>query len=44
MTDQPVNERDRRKKLALIIFQIVFYGYLLVMFLIQLNMYAHRDW
>ena len=39
-----MNERDRRKKRALIVFQIAIYGYLLVMFLIQLNMYATRNW
>jgi hypothetical protein len=39
-----MNDRDRRKKRALIVFQIAIYGYLLVMFLIQLHMYATRNW
>lgn len=37
-------DRDRRRKRALMVFQILIYGYLFTMFLIQLHMYAHRDW
>ena len=36
MKEQPISERDRRRRRALIVFQIVIYGYLLVMFLIQI--------
>lgn len=39
-----MNEQDRRRRRALIVFQIVMYGYLLAMFLIQLHMYLTRDW
>ena len=39
-----MNEQDRRRKRALIVFQIVAYGWLLAMFLIQLHMYLVRDW
>ncbi len=39
-----MNEQDRRRRRALIVFQIVIYGYLLAMFLIQLNMSLSRDW
>jgi hypothetical protein len=39
-----VNERDRQRKRALIIFQIFIYGYLLLMFGIQLSMWATRNW
>lgn len=39
-----MNEQDRRRKRALIVFQIAMYGFLLAMFLIQLNMSLHRDW
>jgi hypothetical protein len=44
MKEQPISERDRRRRRALIVLQIVCYGYLLVMFLIQLQMYSVRDW
>jgi hypothetical protein len=44
MKDEPISTRDRRRRRALIVFQIVIYGYLLVMFLIQLRMYSQRDW
>lgn len=39
-----MNDQDRKRKRALIVFQIAIYGYLLAMFLIQLNMYFTRDW
>ncbi|CAM2800597.1 hypothetical protein SKPI104516_04040 [Skermania piniformis] len=39
-----MNEQDRRRKRALIVFQIAMYGFLLTMFLIQVNMLMHRDW
>jgi len=39
-----MNEQDRKRKRALIVFQIVIYGFLLTMFLIQMNMYMNRDW
>jgi hypothetical protein len=44
VSEQPISERDRRRRRALIVFQLVCYGYLLVMFLIQLHMYSVRDW
>jgi hypothetical protein len=44
MKEEPISARDRRRRRALIVFQIVIYGYLLVMFLIQLRMYSQRDW
>lgn len=44
MREQPISERDRRRRRALNVFQIVVYGYLLVMFLIQLHMRSVRDW
>ena len=39
-----MNERDRQRKRALIVFQIFIYGYLLLMFGIQLSMWATRNW
>jgi len=44
MNTKPRVDQDRRRKRALMVFQILIYGYLFTMFLIQLHMYAHRDW
>jgi hypothetical protein len=44
MKDQAISEADRKRRRTLIIFQITIYGYLLMMFLIQLYMYSQRDW
>jgi hypothetical protein len=40
----PMSEQDRRRYRAMIVFQIVVYGALLAMFLIQLQMYFVKDW
>jgi hypothetical protein len=39
-----MDDRDRRLRRGLIAFQIFIYGLLIVMFLIQLQMYLTRDW
>ena len=39
-----MNEQDRAKKRALVVFSVVIYGYLLGMFLLQLRLYAQRNW
>lgn len=39
-----VDQRERQRKKALIIFQIVMYGYLALMFGIQLYMSFARGW
>ena len=39
-----INEQDKRRKPALVVFQIFAYGWLLAMFLIQLYMSIGRDW
>jgi hypothetical protein len=39
-----MNNQDRQRKRALVVFQIVIYGYLLGMFLIQMYMRSQRDW
>jgi hypothetical protein len=39
-----MNDQDKRRRQALIVFQIVIYGYLLIMFCIQMSMYLTRDW
>lgn len=44
MKDSPISEQDRRRRRALIVLQIVLYGYLLTMFLVQMHMRATRDW
>lgn len=44
MKEQPISDRDRRRRRALIVFQIVCYGYLLAMFLVQMRMAYVRGW
>ncbi|MFA5941084.1 MAG: hypothetical protein WC809_17140 [Sinimarinibacterium sp.] len=44
MNEQPISQQDRRRRRGLIIFQILMYGYLLMMFVIQMYMYSQRDW
>ena len=39
-----MDEKEMKRKRALIVFQIVIYGYLLVMFGIQLYMSFARGW
>lgn len=39
-----MNEQDRQRRRALVVFQIAVYGFLLAMFVIQLCMYAQRNW
>ena len=40
----PMSEQDRRRRRALIVFQIFVYGCLIAMFLIQLQMFFVKDW
>jgi hypothetical protein len=44
MKEAPIPSRDRRRRRALNVFQLVVYGYLLTMFLIQMYMRSTRDW
>jgi hypothetical protein len=44
MNDTSVTDQDRRRKRALIVFQVLLYSYLLGLFLLQLHMYSVRDW
>lgn len=39
-----VDQREKKRKRALIVLQVVVYGYLLAMFLIQLYMSFARGW
>jgi hypothetical protein len=44
MSKKNALDHDKRRRRALMAFQILIYGYLLTMFLIQLYMYHVRDW
>lgn len=44
MNEQSVSKQDRMRKRAMIVFQLLMYGYLVTMFLVQLYMYSTRDW
>jgi uncharacterized membrane protein YwzB len=44
MSPKPTVDHDRQRRRALMVFQILIYGYLLSAFLIQLYMYSQRDW
>jgi len=44
MNEAPISRQDRRRRRALIVFQVLCYGYLLVMFLVQLHMSSVRHW
>lgn len=44
MNQHMKSRQDRRRWRAMVAFQIVCYGYLLTMFLIQLHMASVRDW
>jgi hypothetical protein len=37
-------QQDREKRRALVVLQLVIYGYLLLMFAIQLRLWSQRDW
>lgn len=39
-----MDQKERKRKRALIVFQVVIYGYLLVMFGIQMYMSFARGW
>jgi hypothetical protein len=40
----PVNQQDRDRKRALVVVQVVIYGYLFTMFCIQLRLWSQRGW
>lgn len=44
MSKKPIVDHDRRRRRALIVFQILIYGYLFATFLVQLHMYSNRNW
>ncbi len=44
MDQKPVVDQESKRKRAMIVFQILIYGYLLALMLIQFWMYSQRDW
>ena len=44
MNSPSKNQQDRRRYRAMVVIQVVCYGYLLAMFLIQLHMASVRNW
>ena len=44
MSIKPTVDHDRRRRRALMVFQILIYGYLFGAWALQLYMYSHRDW
>jgi hypothetical protein len=44
MSKNTVSEQDRKRKKALIVFQVLLYSYLLGLFLFQLHLYSISDW
>ena len=44
MSDKSVSHQDRRRKRALIVFQVLLYSYLLGLFLLQLYMKHRYNW
>jgi hypothetical protein len=44
MSKQVVSEQDRRRKKAMIVFQLVIYSIILGEFLFQLHLYSLSNW
>jgi hypothetical protein len=44
MSKKAISEQDRRRKKALIVFQVLLYGYLIGLFLFQMYLYSKSDW
>jgi len=44
MNTNSMSRQDQRRWRAMVAFQIVAYGYLLAMFLLQLHLLSTRDW
>lgn len=44
MSKKMVSDQDRRRKKALIVFQVLLYSYLIGLFLFQLHLYSLSDW
>ena len=44
MNNASISEQDRRRKKAMIVFQILIYSWILGTFLVQLYLYSKNDW
>ena len=44
MSSESISDQDRRRKKAMIVFQILIYGWILGTFLVQLRLYSMSDW
>jgi hypothetical protein len=44
MSQRPIVDHDKRRRRALMYFQILIYGYLITMCLVQGYMYFTREW
>jgi hypothetical protein len=44
MSTTAISEQDRRRKKAMIVFQILIYSWILGTFLVQLYLYSKSDW
>jgi hypothetical protein len=44
MSSESISDQDRRRKKAMIVFQILIYGWILGTFLVQLHLYSMSDW
>ncbi len=44
MSKKEVSLQDRKRKKAMIVFQVLLYSYLLGLFLFQLHLYSLSDW
>lgn len=44
MSNKPTVDHDKKRRRALMVFQILIYGYLFTMWGVQLYMYSQRDW
>lgn len=44
MSNKPTVDHDRRRRRALMVFQVLIYGYLFGAWGLQLFMYSNRDW
>lgn len=42
--NEVISEAERKRRRALVVFQLVIYGYMFVAFCIQMYMYSQRDW
>ncbi|MFA5941078.1 MAG: hypothetical protein WC809_17110 [Sinimarinibacterium sp.] len=44
MSNHSVSQQDRRRKRAMIVFQVLIYSWILGTFLVQMYLYSKSDW